>query len=245
MLCGGSLKYPFCFLLMMIRAQRSAERGKADYHWLSTRYSFSFADYYNPESMGFGKLRVLNDDVIDSGSGFPMHHHDNMEIVTIVLKGSLEHEDSMGNKGVIKAGEVQRMSAGSGVMHSEYNASASEKVELLQVWVETQKLNLKPSYEQRKVDLVEDRFVEVVGSAKGALKINQDCKFYLGKFRKGLPLKQKIPKGKGLYVFVIEGSLKMKDIVLEKRDAAGVSDEKEVEMTSLMNSYALGIEVSF
>ena len=228
----------------MIFVQKAGERGKADYHWLHTRYSFSFADYYNPQRMGFGSLRVLNDDVIEPGMGFGMHHHDNMEIVTIILKGSLEHEDSMKNKGVIQSGEIQRMSAGSGILHSEYNASSAEKLELLQVWVETAVVNIKPEYEQAKYALAKDQFVEVVGTAKGALKIHQDCKFLLGRFGKGKEAKMKIPSGKGLFLFMIEGYLELEDVALQRRDSAEISQLSEVKMVFLEESFVLGILVS-
>ncbi len=228
----------------MISIQKAEERGKADYHWLHTRYSFSFADYYNPQRMGFGSLRVLNDDVIEPGMGFGMHHHDNMEIVTIVLKGSLEHKDSMKNKGVVQSGEVQRMSAGTGVLHSEYNASAKEKLELLQVWVEPAVANIKPEYEQAKYALAKGQFVEVVGTAQNALKIHQDCRFLLGKFGKGDAMEMKIPLQKGLFLFMIEGSLKLGDVALQKRDSAEISELSRVRMEFLEESFVLGIVVS-
>lgn len=225
----------------MISIQRAEERGKADYHWLHTRYSFSFADYYNPERISFGSLRVLNDDAIEPGMGFGMHRHDNMEIVTIVLKGALEHQDSMKNKGLIKAGEIQRMSAGSGILHSEYNTSSTEKLKLLQIWVETAVVNIKPEYEQAKYALVRNKFVEVVGTAKEALRIHQDCKFYLGKFEKGKDMEMKIPEGKGLFLLVIEGSLKLGDVVLQRRDSVDVSGVSKVKMEFLEESFVLGI----
>ena len=139
---------------MKIEVHKAEERGTSEHGWLHSKHSFSFADYYNPEKMGFGKLRVLNDDIVDPGQGFGTHHHDNMEIVSIVLEGSLEHKDNAGNHGVIKTGDIQRISAGSGITHSEYNHSKKEKVNFLQIWIETKEHNIKPSYEQKNFRII-------------------------------------------------------------------------------------------
>jgi len=151
-----------------IKIHKSDERGRAEHGWLHTRFSFSFADYYNPDRMDFGALRVLNDDIIDAGKGFGSHPHDNMEIVSIVLEGELEHKDNMGNHGVIPAGDVQRMSAGSGVVHSEFNASKEKEVKLLQIWIQTKEQNIKPSYEQKSFAKTDkkNKLVRIVSGSK-------------------------------------------------------------------------------
>ena len=141
-------------ILMKKEVHKAEERGTAEHGWLHSKHSFSFADYYNPKRMGFGKLRVLNDDIVDPGQGFGEHHHDNMEIVSIVLEGSLEHKDSSGNHDVIKTGDIQRISAGSCITHSEYNHSKKEKVNFLQIWIETKEQNIKPSYEQKILRII-------------------------------------------------------------------------------------------
>ena len=138
---------------MRISVQRSAERGSTELGWLHSRHSFSFGNYFNSKRMGFGLLRVLNDDIVEPGKGFGTHFHDNSEIVSIVLEGALEHRDSMGNHGIIKAGEVQIISAGTGISHSEFNHSGREKVSFLQIWAMPKELNTAPSYEQKKFDL--------------------------------------------------------------------------------------------
>jgi hypothetical protein len=162
-------------LYLKTELHKADKRGKGDYGWLTTRYSFSFADWYDPSKMGFGKLRVLNDDVIAAGAGFGKHGHRDMEIITVVTKGAVHHEDSMGNSGVVKAGEVQVMSAGSGVMHSEQNNSETESLELFQLWVESSARGITPYYNQQSFDFlsVTNGFMELVGDS--SLTINQDA----------------------------------------------------------------------
>ena len=187
--------------------------------------------------MGFGLLRVLNDDIIEPGTGFPTHHHDNMEIVTIVLSGALEHKDSTGGEGVIKSGEVQRMSAGRGIYHSEANPF-KEPVHLLQIWVETAS-EVAPSYEQKPVKIPTNTLAEVVGG-KG-LKINQDASFLLGKLEEGKEVEHAV-RG-GAYVFVISGKIQIGPYELAEGDAAGVTDARSVKIVAKEDSKILVIEV--
>src|SRR3989344_3753779 len=171
---------------MKIKIQHSSERGSTELGWLHSRHSFSFGNYYNPRRMNFGFLRVLNDDIVEPGKGFGMHFHDNMEIISIVLEGALEHKDSMGNHGVIKAGEVQRISAGTGISHSEFNHSYKEKVHFLQVWIEPKETSLRPNYEQKRFDLKNNKLTTIVSGSKNknTTYINQDAYFLIGNFDK-------------------------------------------------------------
>ncbi|MCR4368359.1 MAG: pirin family protein [archaeon] len=227
----------------------SNSRGSADYGWLKTNYSFSFADYNNPERMGFGALRVLNDDTIAGAGGFDAHSHDNMEIVTIVLEGSLKHSDSMGNSGVIPAGDVQKMSAGTGVVHSEKNASQKEPVKLLQAWVYPRESGLDPSYGQKSFRDVQKKntlvtLVSGFGEAD-ALQMNSDARFLLGKLGKGAKVSHQMhSEGQGAYVFVISGKIRVAGKELEKRDAAGIYETKKIEIEALSDSQVLVIEVA-
>jgi len=205
------------------------ERGKNDIGWLKANFSFSFASYYNPEKMNFGVLRVLNDDIIAAGSGFGSHPHDNMEIITIPLKGALEHKDSMGNIGVIHAGEIQVMSAGTGVVHSEYNHSKTEAANTLQIWLFPKEENIKPRYDQKNfTDVLKlNELTTLISPDKSdaTLLINQDATFSMGDFEAGKQITYDIKKpGNGVYIFVIEGVVKINNQVLNKRDAIGVSD---------------------
>jgi len=233
---------------MKIEIQRSNDRGRADHDWLHTRFSFSFADYYNPNKMGFGKLRVLNDDFIDPGKGFGMHPHDNMEIVSIVLEGELEHKDNMGNRGIIPVGDVQRMSAGTGVAHSEFNHSTEKKVHLLQIWVLPKEKNITPSYEQRSFssENKKNKLLTVVSGfkKKDSLYLHQDAEFLLGELEAGKSVKHKFSKKEqGIYVFVIEGKIEVFKKELEKGDAAEITEITEIEISAIEDSTVLVIEV--
>ncbi|NUN11508.1 pirin family protein [Candidatus Micrarchaeota archaeon] len=226
---------------MNIELFESESRGSADYGWLKTKYSFSFADYYDPERMGFGKLRVLNDDVIAGGSGFPSHPHKDMEIVTIVTQGALAHKDNSGGSGVIKPGEVQAMSAGSGIIHSEFNASKTEEAKLFQLWIETKQKGIKPQYNQAAYELKENDFTVIAGFSEG-LKINQDAKVCLGKFNKQTTTTLSLKEGEGVFVFVIEGEAVVEGKTLNKRDAVGVSQTSKVSF-SASNAFVLAVIV--
>ena len=227
---------------------KADSRGYADHGWLQSFHSFSFANYHNPEKVRFGLLRVLNDDTVAPGMGFGTHPHDNMEIVTIPLKGELAHQDSTGNKEVIKAGEIQIMSAGSGLTHSEFNNSKKEFVNLFQIWVFPKEKNITPRYDQKVFDPEErkNKFQIVVSPDEKdrALWINQDAYFTLGNFDEGNSVKYEIKKnGNGVYIMITEGSAEIDREVLSRRDAIGLSDLSSVEIKLLSKSELLLIEV--
>ena len=227
---------------------KADSRGYADHGWLQSFHSFSFANYQNPEKVRFGLLRVLNDDIVAPGMGFGTHPHDNMEIVTIPLKGELAHQDNTGNKEVIKAGEIQIMSAGSGLTHSEFNNSKKEFVNLFQIWVFPKEKNITPRYDQKIFDPEErkNKFQIVVSPDEkdGALWINQDAYFTLGNFDEGNSVKYEIKKkGNGVYIMITEGSAEIDGEVLSRRDAIGLSDLSSVEIKLLAKSELLLIEV--
>lgn len=226
---------------------RSEERGKANYGWLDTKYSFSFARYFDPDKMGFGLLRVLNDDIVLPDSGFGTHPHDNMEIITIILDGQLQHRDSMGNGSVIKKDEVQVMSAGSGVTHSEFNPSKTEKVNLLQIWIYPKEENITPRYDQKLFPKEErkNNLVTVVSgfNENGSLYIHQNAEIKLGYFDEGNRIIYKIREGNGVYLFVIEGHLKVDGEYLFRRDAVGIYDTGEFEIDVIENSEFVLLEV--
>ena len=226
----------------------ASSRGAADHGWLRAKHSFSFANYYNSERVQFGALRVLNDDIIAPGMGFGTHPHDNMEIITIPLDGALEHKDSLDNIGVIETDEIQVMSAGSGVYHSEYNKNKDKSVSLLQIWVFPNKKNVTPRYDQKNIkDLkkVNSFYPIVTPNQKGpGMWIHQDAWFHLGEFDKETRINYNInKKGNGVYVFLIEGSVQIDGESLEKRDALGIWDTEKFELLANQNSRILLIEV--
>ncbi|NJB86628.1 hypothetical protein GGR26_002405 [Lewinella marina] len=207
----------------------AASRGYANHGWLSTHHSFSFARYYNPERMQFGALRVLNDDEVAGGRGFGSHPHDNMEIVSIPLEGDLEHQDSMGNTTVIREGDVQVMSAGTGVVHSEKNRNPDRPVKFLQIWVFPRERNVEPRYDQETLDTgAEDgRWHPVVTPEPqpGAVWMHQDAWFSIGRFAAGTTTEYTLNRsGNGVYLFVLEGSATVNGQTLNRRDALGVTE---------------------
>ena len=203
------------------------QRGTSDHGWLKANFSFSFASYYDPDKVHFGALRVLNDDIIAGGMGFGLHPHDNMEIITIPLSGALEHKDSMGNSGVIHAGEVQVMSAGTGVRHSEFNHSKTEEANTLQIWLFPKYQDVEPRYDQKNFN---DQFKQNTlttlispGRIDSALWVNQDATFSMGSFDAGQTLDYNIAyPGNGAYIFVLDGQAAVNNQLLKKRDALGV-----------------------
>ena len=206
---------------------KAATRGHADHGWLRTNHTFSFADYYNPERVHFGALRVLNDDYIAGGMGFGTHPHDNMEIITIPLEGDLEHKDSMGNGTVIKHGDVQVMSAGTGITHSEYNHNKTKPVQLLQIWVFPNKRNVTPRYDQITLDVNERRnkLQQILSpnSNDEGVWIHQDAWFHIGRFDQNFETTYTWKKqGNGVYVFVIKGDITVNGTALNERDGSGI-----------------------
>lgn len=208
---------------------KSDSRGDANHGWLHSRHTFSFANYYNPERMHFGALRVLNDDVVAAGMGFGTHPHDNMEIVSIPLEGDLEHKDSMGNVSVIKHGDVQVMSAGTGITHSEYNKNKDKPVKFLQIWVLPNKLNVTPRYDQITLDssMRRNKLQQIVSpnSDDEGIWVHQDAWFHLGTFDKGFSTEYNIKKkGNGVYAFIIKGDVTIAGTSLNERDGLGIWD---------------------
>ena len=227
---------------------KAAQRGSADYGWLKANYYFSFAQYHHPEKVHFGLLRVLNDDTIAGGGGFPTHPHDNMEIVTIPLSGALQHKDSTGGQGIIKAGDVQIMSAGTGVQHSEFNASKDEAVNLFQLWVFPKQKNITPRYDQQTFKESErvNQWQIVVSPNKvgNALWINQDAQFALTKLEAGKSINYKNAFAKnGVYLVVINGLIKIGDIIAAQRDAVGIYDTDNFTITASEDAELLAVEV--
>lgn len=227
---------------------KASDRGTADYGWLKPNYYFSFAQYHNPAKVHFGLLRVLNDDFIGGGGAFPTHPHDNMEIVTIPFTGALKHKDSTGGEGIIQAGDIQIMSAGSGVQHSEANASATEPVTLFQVWVFPKERNIKPRYDQKTFDVSEraNNWQTVVSpiDADNALWINQDARFSLTNLERGKEITHTTAfKNNGVFLVVINGSIEVSGQLLNKRDALGISETESFTVKSSENAELLAIEI--
>ncbi len=225
-------------------------RGHANHGWLDSHHTFSFANYYEPSRVHFGALRVLNDDIVQGGMGFGTHPHDNMEIISIPLSGDLEHRDSMGNTGVIRQNDVQIMSAGTGIQHSEYNKNRDRLVNFLQIWVFPRKRNIEPRYDQ-KTFKAEDRVnqLQTIVSpddavADGGVKINQDAWFHLVKLEKGKSVDYKLHHpDHGVYAFVLDGSLSLAGQDLTRRDGLGVWEVTDLTLSAQQDSEVLLMEV--
>jgi redox-sensitive bicupin YhaK (pirin superfamily) len=227
---------------------KASERGAADHGWLNAKHYFSFAGYYDPQKIHFGLLRVLNDDIVAGGGGFPTHPHDNMEIVTIPFTGALQHKDSTGGNGIIKSGDVQIMSAGTGVQHSEFNASKTEAVNLFQLWVFPKKKNITPRYDQRNFSTTDRinkwQFVVSPNETDNGLWINQDARFALTKLEAGKELTYNNAfKGNGVFLVVINGSAKVNGAELSKRDALGIYDTESFTVTTTEDTELLAVEI--
>ncbi|MCL9809693.1 pirin family protein [Flavobacterium luminosum] len=212
-------------------------RGHANHGWLKSYHTFSFANYHNPERMHFGVLRVLNDDTVDPGMGFGTHPHDNMEIISIPLEGDLEHKDSMGNTTVIKSGDVQVMSAGTGIFHSEYNKNKDQRVKFLQIWLYPNKRNVQPRYDQITLNVAErkNKFQQILSpnTDDEGVWIHQDAWFHIGKFDNEVTSQYQLKKkGNGVYVFVISGSASVENQLLETRDGFGIWDTDAFTITA-------------
>jgi redox-sensitive bicupin YhaK (pirin superfamily) len=224
------------------------DRGHVNLGWLDSFHSFSFGQFHDPKKVHFGALRVVNDDSIAGGGGFGTHPHDNMEIVTIPLEGKLAHKDSTGNEGIISKGDVQIMSAGTGIRHSEYNASASEYAKLLQIWVFPKLKNIKPVYGQKSFDVKDrkNKWQVVVSpeASDNALNINQDARFSLVQLDEGKSISYQTKfKNSGVYLFVIDGEVKVNDTLLKQRDALGASELDQLKIEASKNADVLAIEI--
>ncbi|HMJ46757.1 MAG TPA: pirin family protein [Ferruginibacter sp.] len=233
---------------MNITIQKASQRGGANHGWLDAKHYFSFGGYHNPEKVHFGLLRVLNDDTIAGGGAFPTHPHDNMEIVTIPFSGALQHKDSTGGQGIIRSGDIQIMSAGTGVQHSEANASKTDEVTLFQVWIFPKERNIKPRYDQRTFSTEErkNQWKIIVSPVEkdNALWINQDARLALTRVASGKTISyQNAFGGNGVYLVVINGSVEVDGKPLQKRDAAGISGTDSFTIKALEDSELLAIEV--
>ncbi|MCD7936202.1 MAG: pirin family protein [Tannerellaceae bacterium] len=232
---------------MKVVIDKAESRGYADHNWLKTYHTFSFANYDNPERIHFGALRVLNDDTVAPGFGFDMHPHKNMEVISIPLKGSLRHGDSIQSSEVITPGDIQVMSAGSGIYHSEYNDSEEETVEFLQIWVFPRRENTEPRYHSFDIrPAIKQNDWSLIISPEGdaPASIFQDAWFTLGKLEEGITLPYTIKKEvNGVYIFVIEGEIMVNDFTLHRRDGGGFSDTGQLYITTRKESYILLIDV--
>jgi hypothetical protein len=227
----------------MLNLRKSAERGYFDYGWLKTYHTFSFADYFDREHTSFGSLRVINEDFVQAGKGFGTHPHRDMEIITYILEGQLAHKDSMGTGSIIKYGDVQRMSAGTGVTHSEFNASQSETVHLLQIWIVPKYTGLQPSYEQKYFDAREKqdrlRLLASPHSRDGSVTIHQDASMYAGILSKGKELSHSLANGRRAYAHVARGALEVNGERLETGDGVKITDENKITLSALENTELL------
>lgn len=232
----------------MIKTVPNSQNFKTELDWLTSFHHFSFGEHYDPQKIDFGPLRVFNDDTIEAGRGFDFHPHNNMEIVTYVIDGTLEHKDNMGNIGIVEPGEVQRMTAGTGVFHSEYNHSKEKPLNLLQMWIYPNKNDLKPSWEQHKFKKEQrrDRLFGIVHPENtqdgDSISIHQDVWFYISNLTKGTTLTHKL-QDRQAYLFVIDGQVTVNENNLEKQDSATIWEEKEISITSTMDSEIILIDL--
>ncbi len=218
----------------MLDLRRSEDRGHADHGWLNAYHSFSFGDYYDPQYMGFGSLRVINEDRIKPGSGFGTHGHKDMEIITYVLEGELAHKDSMGNGSVIRPGDVQRMSAGKGVMHSEFNHAEGASTHLLQIWIMPNVQGIAPGYEERRFDAAEKRgrlrLIASPDGQDGSVTIHQDARLYAGLLDGPEQVVYPIAAGRKVYLHLAQGELSVNGIALKAGDALRITDEQRITL---------------
>ncbi len=224
---------------------RANERGTSNLDWLQSKFSFSFANYYNPQRIQFGALRVFNDDTIAQHTGFDNHPHENMEIITVITSGTLTHKDNTGNTEVLKAGDVQVMSAGTGIVHSEYN-NENTPLTLFQIWIFPNKKNILPRYDQKRFDkkeFVNTLCTVVSGNKNEGLFINQDAKISRGIVDRNKKRIYEVQKSKGVFILIIDGSVKIHEIILQKRDSIEITKTEKVEITFLEKSDVLIIEV--
>ena len=232
----------------MYKILRANDRGKTIIDWLKSYHSFSFGEYYDPTRIHFGPLRVINDDTIQPDSGFPMHQHKDMEIVTVILEGIVTHSDSTGSHGTIKANEIQRMTAGSGILHSEFNSSDNEILKLLQIWIVPNKTGLKPSYEQVQFshDKMKNNLLNVVSGKKkdGIIYINQDVDIFLSDLDKGKEVKHEQKDNRGVYIQIIEGSVSIEGNILANGDAIEITESNQVIIVAEEKSILILFDVT-
>ncbi|MEE9612118.1 MAG: pirin family protein [Desulfatiglandales bacterium] len=224
----------------MITVRKSQERGHLNHGWLDTCHTFSFASYYNPDHMGFRKLRVINEDRVQPNKGFDTHHHENMEIISYVINGALEHKDSMGNGSVIRKGEIQHTSAGTGITHSEYNRSATEIVHFLQIWILPDENGLTPSYEQKEYSerLIPNQLCLIVSrnGSNDSVVIHQDAKLYTCLLEKGNQVEYSIPDKRHVWLQIVTGNLSVNGNDLFSGDGCAISDERQLTIVSIAES---------
>lgn len=220
----------------MITVRKSAARGLGDHGWLKSHHTFSFANYYDPRHMGFRQLRVINEDTVAPGRGFGAHQHENMEIISIVMEGALAHKDSTGGEGVLRRGEVQRMSAGTGVVHSEFNGSDSEPVHFFQIWIMPERAGIEPGYEQKMFPDDERRgklrLVVAPGEEEGALNIHQDARVYASILDDGQRVEHSLTNGRGAWLQVARGSVTVNGTALNAGDGAAIENEPTLEIVA-------------
>jgi quercetin 2,3-dioxygenase len=227
----------------MISVRKASDRGLTSIDWLKSRHTFSFGDYYDPHEQGFSDLRVINEDRVVPGAGFPTHSHSDMEIITYVIEGAVQHRDSMGNGSVIRPGDVQRMSAGTGVTHSEYNPSKVEDLHFLQVWIMPDRRGHQPGYEQKIIPDEEKRgHLRLIASPDGrdgSVTIHQDARIYAGEIEKGKPLMFENQAGRRNYVQIVKGAVELNGVALEAGDGARIIDETKIEIAGRDQSEVL------
>lgn len=227
----------------MIVLRSAAQRGQTRLGWLDSRHTFSFADYHDPAQMGWGPLRVINDDRVAPGAGFPTHGHRDMEILTWVLEGALEHKDSLGTGSVIRPGDIQRMSAGRGIRHSEFNASTSEPVHFLQIWIETATRGIEPGYAQTAIP--EERLagkLALIASAdgrEGSIDLHQDVRVYAARLSPGQQVELSLPAGRRAYLHLARGALSLNGLSLQDGDGAKIADERDLKISAQADSELL------
>jgi redox-sensitive bicupin YhaK (pirin superfamily) len=227
----------------MLDIRRAAQRGHAEHGWLDSRHTFSFADYFDPKFMGFGPLRVINEDRVQPGQGFGTHSHRDMEIISYVLEGELAHKDSMGNGSVIRPGDVQRMSAGTGVTHSEFNHSQSELVHFLQIWIQPERSGARPSYEEKRFDDADKRGrLRLVGSRdgrEGSVVIHQDVSLYAAVLGDGDEVEHLLAPGRRAWLQVTRGSVELNGTALETGDGVALTAERNLKIRGTANAEVL------
>jgi quercetin 2,3-dioxygenase len=226
----------------MIRLRRAGERGRSTQDWLDSFHTFSFAEYQDPDNMGFRQLRVINEDYVDPGKGFESHPHKDMEIITYVLDGKLEHKDSLGNGGVIGPGQIQRMSAGTGVLHSEFNPSDEDPVHLLQIWIKPGESGLQPSYEQKYLPTLNGGHFQTIAakdSQGGAVKVHQDVKLLLARLKPGQTATYVLEPERHAYVQIAKGLVTLNTMNMQAGDGAAISNEETIEVTASQQAEVL------